>query len=337
MARRADGILVVPRLGFFCARATILTALLLGARAAGAQTITGFALDRYAPAGAGSSWSTLESLDFDGHLRPAFAADADWAWKPLVFYDPGGHELGALVRQQAVLTADAAVMLWRRARVDLALPLPLVDSGSDVLIRTQNYGGPRGWSVGDLRLGGDVRLLGGPHDPWRLALGARLYVPTGGTRSFTGDGGFRFWPRVMGAGQRGRFDWAASAGVHVRPSCGCNLAPGTELTWGAGAAWAVVPRVRVGAELSGSAAFSSASAFSRAAPPLELLLAGHVAVAPRWRVSGGFGPGLTDGPGSPVVRAVLGVQYDMTPPPSPPPTPLPATPPAWSTEPAAGP
>src|SRR3954452_11650074 len=122
----------------------VLPFLMLASRLATAQTITGFALDRFEPAGAGSTWLTLESLDFEGHKRPSFAAVSDWAWKPLVFYDPGGHELAALVRQQAVLDVDAAVTMWNRARFDLNLPLGIVASGGDVRIRDQSYGGPQG-------------------------------------------------------------------------------------------------------------------------------------------------------------------------------------------------
>jgi hypothetical protein len=302
-------------------------ALALAPRPAAAQSITGFALDRFEPAGAGSGWASLESLDFEGHLRPSFAAATDWAYKPLVFYDSGGHELAALVRQQAVLHLGAAVTLWERARVDVSLPIGLVASGGDVQILAQRYGGPEGAGLGDLRLGADVRVLGGAHDLWRLGVGAQLFVPTGGTRQFTSDGAVRFWPRLMAAGEHGRLTWAARLGLHLRPSdaCACDLAPGSEVTFGAAVGWQAVRRLVLGAELTGSAALSSASSFSRAAAPVELLLEGHVEVAPRWRVTAGVGPGLSDGPGSPAVRGLVGVSYDLAPAsPS-----LASQPPAW--------
>jgi OOP family OmpA-OmpF porin len=291
---------------------SLLLGLLMGG-SAGAQTIRGFALDRLEPAGAGSPWMTLEALDFDGHLRPTFSAVADWAWKPLVFYDPAGNELAALVHQQAVLRADAAMTLWNRARVDLSLPLVLVDEGSDVRIRALSYGAPSGPAVGDLRLGADVRLFGGPRDPVRAGAGALLFLPTGSTRQFSGDGGLRFWPRLALAGERRRLSWAARAGVHVRPKCGCDLAPGSELTLGAGVGWWASPRWSFGAELSGSKSVSGAAAFSQAAPPAELLVRTSVSLPPQWRASLGVAPGLSNGPGSPTVRFVLGVEYDMKP------------------------
>jgi hypothetical protein len=296
--------------------------LMLTQRTAAAQTVGGLALDRFEPAGAGSAWMTLESLDFEGHLRPTFAVVGDWAWKPLVFYDPSGHELGALVRQQAMFGADASVTLWNRARLDVLLPVPIVDGGGDVQIGGRSYSAPSGGGVGDVRLGADVRVLGAARGRWRVAAGAQLFLPTGGPRQFTGDGAVRFWPRLMVAGDRGRLTWAARAGVHVRPSdkCGCDLAPGSELTLGAAAGWWMSPRLLLGAELYGSRAFSSGGAVARAAPPVEVLLAGHFTPIPHWRASLGVAPGLTNGPGSPTVRVVLGVEYDMTAKSSPEPT-----------------
>ena len=65
----------------------LLTSAVSPARA---QVVSGFADDRFEPAGADSAWMTVESLGFEGHLRPAFALVADWAWKPLVVYDGQG-------------------------------------------------------------------------------------------------------------------------------------------------------------------------------------------------------------------------------------------------------
>jgi hypothetical protein len=292
-----------------------LIAAALAPGAAGAQTVAGFALDRFEPAGAGSAWSTLESLDFEGHLAPTFRAGADWAWKPLVFYDPAGHEVAALVEQQAALDLDAAVTAWGRARFDLALPVPIVASGGDVQIRATSYGGPASVGVGDLRAGADVRLYGGPRDPWRAAAGAPLFLPTGGTRAFGSDGGVRFWPELMAAGDRAQLSWAARVGVHLRPTdkCGCDLAPGSELTWGAAAGWWASPRLLLGAELTGAKALTSGGPFTQATLPLELLASGRVTVAPRWRASLAAGPGLTNGAGSPALRVVLGVEYALSP------------------------
>ena len=298
----------------------------LGAAVAGhaarAQQVSGFAEDRFEPAGAGSSWMVLESLDFAGHLRPAFAAVTDWAWKPLVLYDPAGNEVEALVSQQAVLNLNVSLTLWSRARVDLDMPIIALNGGNDVQIGNLMYGAPHGAGVGDLRLGADVRLLGRPHDGVALGVGARLFVPTGSSAAFTGDGGLRFWPRVMLAGERGRFIWATQLGFHLRPknTCGCDLTPGDELSLGAAAGWWASPRALARVELYGSDALSRGGAFSKASLPAEVLVGGLVTLTPGWRVDFGVAPGLANGPGSPSVRALLGLQYDMGAAPPPPPT-----------------
>lgn len=317
-ARRA---LAVPAALFV----SILVLLAGGARARAAQ-VTGFASDRFEPAGAGSEWMSLESLDFGGHLRPSFALVGDWAWKPLVFYTPSGGEIGALVRQQLVAHADAAVVLWNRARVDVGIPFALAQSGSDFLVNGQSYAAPHGGAVGDLRLGVVVRLFGRPHERVTGALGVQLFLPTGQTQAFSGDGGVRAWTRFMVAGDRGPFAWAAQVGLHLRPQdgCGCDLAPGHELTLGASAGWRPAPRILLGPELYMSRAFSSRGAFSQAPPPVEVLLGGHVLIAPEWRASAGIAPGLTDGPGTPAVRIVVGVQYTFLPRP-----PVAVAAPAW--------
>jgi hypothetical protein len=291
----------------------------LAARPAAAQTISGFALDRFEPAAAGGAFLSQESLEFEGHLRATASLVGDWASKPLVFYQTSGTELAPLVRQQGLLHADAAVTLWDRARVDVGLPLALVDGGTDVQIRATQYGAPSGSVVGDLRLGATARIFGGARDALRGAAGAQLFFPTGGTRAFTSDGGVRFWPQLMLAGTHARFVWGARAGLHLRPSCTCDLAPGSEVTFGGAGGWWATPRLLLGAELYGSQALAQNGAFGGASPPLELLFQSQLVVKDHWRVSAGVAPGLTNGPGAPVVRAVIGVAFDLelVPPPRP--------------------
>lgn len=298
-------------------------------RASAQTVVAGFADNRFEPAVAGSEWRSLESIQFDGHLRPAFGLVQNWAYKPLVAYDNGGDELAAVVRHQLVGHLNAALLLWDRARVDLALPVPLGQSGSDVELNGQRYSAPDGGAVGDLRLGADVRVLNLIPRQIRAAVGFQLFLPTGNTRAFSGDGGVRFWPRVLVAGARGRVEWAARLGVHLRPKAdGGDLAPGSEMNGGLGVAWRVNPRVLVGPELYGSTAIAGGPFASRAGTPIELLLGGQVGLAPGWHLGAGVGRGLTNGAGSPAIRAVVGLQYTFASRPKP--IPLPSAPPGWT-------
>ena len=178
--------------------ATLLTVLGL-ARDAAAQGITGFAADRFEPAGAGSQWMTGESLDFQGHLRPAAALVEDWAVNPIVAHGPDGNSTTALLDEQVFTHLDAALMLWDRVRVDLNLPLALVDSGTGTQLDGQTYVAPQSRLIGDVRLGADARIFRLALDDGHVvgAAGLQLFLPTGTTQAFTGDGGVRIWPRVM--------------------------------------------------------------------------------------------------------------------------------------------
>src|SRR6516162_8707287 len=92
----------------------VVVALALAPSAASAQaqatTISGFADDRFEPAGAGSAFLTVESLDFRGHLRAAAALVEDWAVHPMVAYNPQAGSSTAVVSQQLISHLDAALM-----------------------------------------------------------------------------------------------------------------------------------------------------------------------------------------------------------------------------------
>ena len=88
-------------------RGAVLVAAMavLAGRVARAQTAgSGFAVDRFEPAGGGSEWFSLESLDFRGRVRPALGLVIDGAWKPLVVFDQNGNPVATMLRDQLVAT-----------------------------------------------------------------------------------------------------------------------------------------------------------------------------------------------------------------------------------------
>lgn len=298
---------------------------LAAASSAAAQvpSATGFAVDRFEPAGAGSEWFTLESLDFRGHLRPGAGLLGDWAHKPLVIFDQDGNEVAPLVREQAMAHADVGLVLWGRVRLDLNLPVAILQRGTEGVVNGTSYAPPpRGPGLGDVRLGLDVRLFGQAHDRITAAAGVLVFAPTGNVGAFTSDGQARFWPHLSLAGDVGPVAWAARLGYHVRPRGG--LAPGDEVTAALAAGWRVSPAVLVGPEVYASSARTALG--KPVATPLEVLVGAHLAIARDWMVGAGVAPGLTDGPGSPAVRFVAGLEYWPAMPE--PPRPIAASPPA---------
>ncbi|MES1210580.1 MAG: OmpA family protein, partial [Pseudomonadota bacterium] len=265
-----------------------------------------FAVDRFEPAGPGSDWFTLESLDFRGHLRFGANLTGEWANHPLVIFDQSGNQVAPLVRNQVVAHAGVGLVLWDRARVDANFPVALLQSGDGGIVAGQTYAPPPGRpAIGDLRLGFDLRLFGRAHEPFTAAAGVQVFPATGNVDGYTTDGHTRYWPRVSVAGEQGVFAWAARVGYQLRPSAG--LAPGDEVSAGLAAGWRVWPTVLLGTELTAS---SRRSAFGKAVTtPAEVLFSGHVAVAPDWQIGVGVGPGITNGAGAPTVRVLASVAY----------------------------
>jgi OmpA-OmpF porin, OOP family len=274
------------------------------------QPVAGFADDRFEPAGGGSEWFSLESLDFRGNWRPAAGISADLALKPLVIYDSAGHQITSLVSQQALVHVDAALVLSGRLRIDVNAPLSVLHAGTGGTVGDEQYTPPTGELLGDLRLGADLRLIGEAHEGLSIAIGGQVFVPTGHQSAFTSDGTLRLWPHLLLAGEAGPLVWAARLGYHVRPStkCGCSLSPGNELTGAVAVGFRVLPTMLVGAEAYGSTPASGSDFGKGVASPVEGLLGAHIAASPDWTVGAGVAPG-TDGVGSPSWRFVASVQY----------------------------
>lgn len=180
----------------------VVLASIVAPNNASAQAVSGFAVNRFEPAGADSAWMTADSLRFDGHLKPVFALVDDFAWKPLIVYDAQGHDIAPLVRDQMFAHLDAALLLWNRVRANLSLPIALVNGGQGTLLGTATYQPPEGAALGDIRLGVDGIVYQRPDRLVVAAVGMQLFLPTGSTTGFTGDGGLRWWPRVSVAGER---------------------------------------------------------------------------------------------------------------------------------------
>jgi OOP family OmpA-OmpF porin len=315
--------------------------LVVAGGAARAQAISGFAVDRFEPAGGGSEWLTLESLDFRGHLRPGAGLVMDLALKPVVIYDRNGNQVTSLVNHQAMAHADVALVLWSRLRLDVNAPVVVSQGGLAGQIGGEMYTPPSGERLGDVRLGADIRLFGEAQHGITAAVGAQLFLSTGHQSAFTSDGGPRVWSRLSVAGETGPVNWAARVGYHYRPTykCGCTLTPGSELTGALAVGIRVLPALLIGPEVYASTPASGDRVAKAVASPVEVLLGFHLFIARDWAVGGGAAPGLTDGAGSPLWRFVAAVQYwpAFVPPAPAPPLPSPPPPPAPTPRPAPAP
>ncbi len=300
-----------------------LAGLAVGARPARAQQVQGFAVDRFDPSERGSDWFALESLDLRGYGKPAVGVVGDYAYRPLVVYNPDGSVGASIVRDQLILHPGASVVLWDRLRFGLDLPVAVVQQGRDVSLGGSSFTAPTGAGLGDLRLAADVRLLGEYQQPFTLAAGLAVYLPTGSRSEFTGDGTARAEPRLLAAGRIGAFLYSAKLALDYRPLDDVygSTQLGSELAFGAAAGVKVLEdRLTVGPELYGSTVLGgNDGAFARRNTPTELLLGGHLRFAEDFVVGIGGGSGLTRGLGSPEVRGVVSLEwapgYDLPAPP----------------------
>jgi outer membrane protein OmpA-like peptidoglycan-associated protein len=314
----------------------LAASLLLSTAVPASAQSQGFAINRFDPSERGSDWFVLESLDLRGNLRPAAGIVTEYAYRPLVIYNGDGSVRASLVKDSIVVHPGASLVLWNRLRVGFDLPVYAFQYGRAGALAGAAYA-PPSENVGDLRLGADLRLYGQYEDPFTLAAGVQVYLPTGSRSDYTGDGVTRVEPRILAAGRAGVFVYAAKLAFDYRALtdtfAGTGL--GSDFLFAASAGvktWE--DRLVLGAEAFGSTIVTSSDgAFKAANTPLELLFGGHATVAKDWRFGAGIGPGLTRAFGEPAFRALLSAEWAPAfekpqPPPPPPPPPEPPPPPS---------
>lgn len=285
-------------------------ALTLASEVAEAQTRKGFAVNQFQPAERGSGWFVVDSLDLRGDTRPAVGATLDYAHKPLVVNDATGQERLALVRHQVFAHLGAAVVVANRLRVGAVLPFALYQDGEDAVVRGDRLPAARSPAFGDIRLAGDLRVVGEKGDPLTLAVGARVWLPTGSPAQYTSDGAARLGPQVLGAGEMGALVWAARLALIYRARddvyAGARL--GSEVSFGVGVG-VKVGGVLVGPEVFGATRLDGDAFLGRDGTPLDAVLGAHYRAPSGVAFAAGLGTGLTRGYGAPVLRALASIEW----------------------------
>jgi len=293
--------------------------LVLAEGSARAQA-TGFALDRFDPSERGSEWFANESLDFRGKQRPAAGVVFDGEYRPLAVYNSDGTVRDEIVRNVFTMHVGASAVFFERLRVGLNIPLTLFQDGTTTTFQGVTYPAPGSPSMGDLRFGADVRLYGAYDGPVRVALGGRLWIPTGNRDDYNSDGVTRFEPRVMVAGDYRWFTYASRFGFQIREPSGSHDfaggAIGSEIIFAAAAGVRVLDeRLVVGPEVYWSTVVTESGApFSLRSTPVELDVGAHYTLptsAGDVRFGAGAGMGLTRGFGSPVARYLFSVEWAL--------------------------
>lgn len=275
-----------------------------------AQEAPGFALSRFEPSERGSDWFVGESLDLRGRFRPAIGAVAEYAYQPLVVRNRNGDLVAEPVRHLALLHVGASVALADRFRLALDLPVQVFAEGTSATFGTRSFSAPtHAAGIGDLRIGGDVRLFGTYGDVITAAAGVQVWAPTGSREQYTGDGAVRIRPRAMVAGEVGAFVYAAQLNVgyraHSEQVDGSSIGSDLGFTASAGVRLAK-RRLVLGPEVFGSTVLDDP--FARRATPIEALLGAHYLVRDV-RFGAGVGTGIGSGYGAPALHALLSAEW----------------------------
>jgi outer membrane protein OmpA-like peptidoglycan-associated protein len=298
----------------FIVIAAILVHILTAPHAAKAQA-RGFAVNRFEPADRGSEWFANESLDFRGNVRPALGLVFDWAYKPLLLRKPDdvqGDSRGNVITDQVFVHAGGVLVFRDRFRVGADVPIALYQDGEDIAAVAVAARAPDKPAFGDVRLSGDVRIIGEYGAAFSAAIGAQVHLPTGSRSLFTGDGTVRVTPRVLVAGNVEGFPYAAKLGFAVRPfdSSFEGRPLGSEAIFSLAVGVKANDQFVFGPELYGSTVVTGGDgAFKTRNTPLELLVGAHLIIANHWQAGTAIGPGFTRGDGSPTMRVLFSVEF----------------------------
>ncbi|MSP16167.1 MAG: hypothetical protein EXR73_06055 [Myxococcales bacterium] len=210
----------------------------------------------------------------------------------------GPDQLGAVISDRLTGWLLGAYSL---GFVELGLALPVM------LVNESDFASPPGAELGSTGLG-DLRAsaklaLGHREDTIGLGVLGALVVPTGADEDLAGAPGFGLEAWALADHERGRFAFAAAAGIRLRTEDGMieNVSDGHAGLVAGGAAvdlW----RRRLALVIDLHGAFTGQQAF-------EGVAALRFAARPSWQVAVGGGAGLGDGAGAPAWRAFAGVTF----------------------------
>jgi OOP family OmpA-OmpF porin len=299
----------ISRSGFFLG--VLVTAAVSAVASPAFAQSPGLALDRFEPAPAGDRMFGVPSPYAAGELTPHVMLLGDYANNPLVLHRlPNDTKAGGVVKNQLYLNLDVGLSLWNRLNLDVDIPVALYQNGGNPQPAGQTFATPSSTQFGDLRLGARLRLFGEYHDPFQIAVGGYVWLPTANKNSYVGTGDVRGLPQLI-LGGRGaeRVVWSAAAGPELQgKSTFAGIQQGSMFHWGAGIGFLLLDNrhLQIGPEASGDLVLRDVQKRTTNA---EVLLDARYRLVDDVELAAGAGPGLTSGVGTPDFRAVLSLAY----------------------------
>jgi len=263
------------------------------------------------------------ALLYDASLQPALRAGVglylNGAVHPFEVNSSYGRQFGIV---DGLVGVDLVGVFGITDWLEVGGTLPIAQI-PDQRVFAEHLGGTRvGWSLGDIRLEGRVRVVDPAAAPVGVAANIFVNLPTGNELANLGRGLPSAGGRLIVAQRGPRAHFAVNVGFGVyAPATIANLTTQHELTYGFGFGLSpVVDRLDIQVELDGSlTAGPSSLGVERFGDgphsPLELLVGVRGHLPHGFGIYVGAGKGLTVGFGSPRLRVFAALQWALRGPP----------------------
>ncbi len=255
-------------------------------------------------------------------LSPAggFAVDAPQAVAPLVWsagaliqYEntplrlfDNGDVVGSLVAQRTAIQLHAGLSISKRTSFSLLLPIGAHFGAGDVEYARNGAG------LGDIAL--TTRVQAGTWGRFTLGAAGTLFFPTGNREQYMGERLPRLRAGLLGYTDFGRVKLLTNLFAHLREpvQTGFDFTAGSELHIDLGVQGVVVPgQLDLIGEVVSRIGLAKGSDGGRLAS--EALVGARYTPRPDLRVDFAIGRGITEGYGTTMIRAMVGLTYLHTP------------------------
>jgi OmpA-OmpF porin, OOP family len=318
----------------------MIVGLILWARSAAAQDAQGntFNLQLFRPAVDSKGYFTVNASQVLGHLDFSIGLIGTYARRTL---ELEGNGAGFTVNDFITAQVQAALGLFKWVELGVSLPVHIMFGGRQPPYRPMDSNLNNDLSfgaqfVGDFGIHPKVRFLNTSRHPVGLALLTSVYVQSGKSTQFLGEGNVSLRPELILDKEFGfarRFRMSLNVGALIRfdkntftdngtilPGDNCQPQPlgvcgtgqsrslGTQLTYGLGLSGAVVPgKLDLLLEIFGYSDLTGSSN----AYPLEWLAGGKVYLASKSYFQFGAGTGIIPNQtGSPLPRVFIGFIFE---------------------------
>lgn len=245
------------------------------------------------------------------HLEWAAQLVLDYAHEPLVSPGYGSADPAEvdIVRGRTSGQVVAALGLYDRYELFVRAPVTLYQAGDSSRPGGLVFRTPRAAGLGDMALGGSVRMFGDSHG-FAAGAHASVWLPTGSRAALSGDGnvGGRLGLSLQYEAMATALAFESGARLRAQSPYG-SMVSGSQWYYRAALHKWLTRAWRLMLEVDGSTLLSDGQLFQKDKNGIEAYLAIRYGLSPGLFVTGGVGTGFISAPGTPLARAIVSVGY----------------------------